>query len=326
MLLDSLDIGHLRLLCALLEHRSVIGAARALDLPQPTVSRRLAFLRDYFHDPLFVRTKTGMQPTPAALACAEPVGEILRIHRTHLLAPTEFDPAASDRQFNIAASDFGHLLVIPPFYRWARQAAPHARFSAVPLGRKSLIAQLEAGEVDVAVGGFPGLYAGVREQTLYQDGYVCACRYDSQLLQKPFTFEAFRDARHVVVQAQGLGHVHQSVEQRLQAICSERHAKITTESFVTAALLLQTEDLVLTVPARVAELFQEQQGLVLLRPPPELELPHFKVKQYWHERFDNDQENQWLRRNIARLTTGSIKNDGKRVSSIIPWSKTPGDD
>src|SRR3546814_5039588 len=75
-----------------------------------------------------------------------------------------FDPLTSDRDFHIAASDVGHLLVLPRMLEWVREMAPNVRFKAVPLGGEKLIARLETGEVDVAIGSFPALYAGVVEQ------------------------------------------------------------------------------------------------------------------------------------------------------------------
>src|SRR3546814_18191646 len=84
-----------------------------------------------------------------------------------------FDPLTSDRDFHIAASDVGHLLVLPRMLEWVREMAPNVRFKAVPLGGEKLIARLETGEVAVAIGRFPALYAGVAEQTLFPEEYVC---------------------------------------------------------------------------------------------------------------------------------------------------------
>src|SRR3546814_3216442 len=70
-------------------------------------------------------------------------------------------------------SDVGHLLVLPRMLEWVREMAPNVRFKAVPLGGEKLIARLETGEVDVAIGSFPALYAGVVEQTLFPEEYVC---------------------------------------------------------------------------------------------------------------------------------------------------------
>src|SRR3546814_17901744 len=92
---------------------------------------------------------------------------------TRLMGEPSFYPLTSDGVFHIAASDVGHLLVLPRMLEWVREMAPNVRFKAVPLGGEQLIARLETGEVDVAIGSFPALYAGVVEQTLFPEDYVC---------------------------------------------------------------------------------------------------------------------------------------------------------
>src|SRR3546814_14327579 len=67
--------------------------------------------------------------------------------------------------FLFAATDIGHLLTLPWLEDWAQKTAPHVSFTAVPLGRSRLVAQLESGEVDVAIGSFPNLVAGIRERS-----------------------------------------------------------------------------------------------------------------------------------------------------------------
>ena len=74
------DLGFLYLLEALYEERSVTAAADRLSLSQPALSHALARLRARFGDPLFVKTSSGMQPTPLAerLALTDSSGVPLR--------------------------------------------------------------------------------------------------------------------------------------------------------------------------------------------------------------------------------------------------------
>src|SRR3546814_8806640 len=85
--------------------------------------------------------------------------------------------------FLFAATDIGHLLTLPWLEDWAQKTAPHVSFTAVPLGRSRLVAQLESGEVDVAIGSFPHLVAGIREQTLFREHYVCRSEEHTSELQ-----------------------------------------------------------------------------------------------------------------------------------------------
>lgn len=295
---EHLNLDQLLLFDALLRDRSVSAVARRMGLPQPTVSRRLAELRRYFNDPLFVRTRQGMEPTPVALAAADAVHEIVQIYRVRLLHAGGFEPAQSERNFAIAASDFGHLVVLPLLERHTVESAPKLTFTAVPLDRRPLIEALESGEVDIAVGGFPALYAGVRQQVLFREHYVCIVRTGHPLCGNgTITRAAFEAARHVVVSAQALGHVHQAVEKRLLEVVPADHVRITSQSFLLAALFVGQTDLVLTAPSTVARLLTARANIETLVPP--LDLPGFEIKQYWHERFHHDPGHAWLRQQVA---------------------------
>src|SRR3546814_3317974 len=85
------------------------------------------------------------------MSSAPAVSQALELYRTRLSGEPSFDPLTSDRDFHIAASDVGHLLVLPRMLEWEREMAPNVRFKAVPLGGEKLIARLETGEVDVAL-------------------------------------------------------------------------------------------------------------------------------------------------------------------------------
>jgi DNA-binding transcriptional LysR family regulator len=62
---NRLKMRHYALLLAIDRHRSVSRAADELHLSQPTVTRALADIEDIFMSPLFVRTRRGLEPTPA---------------------------------------------------------------------------------------------------------------------------------------------------------------------------------------------------------------------------------------------------------------------
>jgi DNA-binding transcriptional LysR family regulator len=296
--LKIIDFYHLTVFESLLKLKSVSLAAESLDIPQPTLSRYLAQLRKHFGDPLFVRTHDGMEPTTVALSLRGPIAESLAIFRNRLSGSSEFDPATSTRNFHIAASDIGHLLVLPGLVKACGQTAPHVRFTAAPIGKAKLNVQLETGKIDLAIGGFPNVVAGAHVQTLFREEYVCVHYGASEDEGPALTLDKFKSAQHIVVAAHLLGHVHEQVERRVVSLCKAKNIRIVTESFLLSALLAERTDLVLTVPSRVAQ--------VLLRAPqrvfkPPVKLPGFDVKQYWHERFDKDPGNRWLRHTLASI-------------------------
>ncbi|MBJ7437754.1 MAG: LysR family transcriptional regulator [Sphingopyxis sp.] len=288
---------HLTVFEAIMRTKSVSGAAEALDVPQPTLSRYLKQLREHFGNQLFVRTRNGLEPTSVAISAMVAVSQALELYRTRLSGHTEFDPSLSDRNFNIAASDVGHLLVLPRLVEWVRPIAPRVRFKAVPLGGEKLIARLETGEVDVAIGSFPALFAGVLEQALFTEEYVCVVPR-SYLPEGRLTVSRFKAARHILVDGRHLGHVHEDVEKMLRKMVGTANITVMAENFLLSAHIAEQSELILTAPSRLTGLLKAER-VRILQPP--ITLPGFTVKQYWHERFHEDPGNRWLRTILSRM-------------------------
>lgn len=292
----GLSFLHLAVFEAVLRLKSVTLAADALGMPQPSLSRYLGQLRTHFDNPLFVRTRAGMEPTSVAASAAKAISDALQIYRSRLSGGLAFDPANSHRQFRIAASDLGHLLILPELELLARRIAPSVRFSAIPLSRVVLVTQLETGEVDLAIGSFPQLMAGIREQTLFSETYVCV------VARTPggpasLTEARFRSTGHILVAGHPLGHVHEETERRIRAFVGVDNIRVESQSFLLAAEMAQRQELILTVPSRVTQMLNASRVKIF---PPPITLPGFDVKQYWHERFDDDPGNRWLRTTILQ--------------------------
>ena len=71
--LHRLDLNLLRTLDVLLSENNVTRAAQRLNLSQPSVSIRLARLREIFADPLLMPGPRGMQPTARADELRQPL-------------------------------------------------------------------------------------------------------------------------------------------------------------------------------------------------------------------------------------------------------------
>jgi LysR family transcriptional regulator, nitrogen assimilation regulatory protein len=61
----TMDLRKIRYFFAVIEHRNLSGAAQALRISQPTLSRHMQALEGQFKTPLFVRSSRGMLPTEA---------------------------------------------------------------------------------------------------------------------------------------------------------------------------------------------------------------------------------------------------------------------
>ena len=166
------DAPLLRLFDVLFTTHSVTRTAEQLGLSQPTVSIWLAKLRTQLHDPLFVRTSSGMQPTPRARELIAPAREALAALRRLSAQPEPFDPAQSTRRFRLCMTEAGQLTLLPMLAAHVRALAPGVSLETGPVDAQTADA-LAAGDADLALGFVPWLEAGLYQQALFAQDWVC---------------------------------------------------------------------------------------------------------------------------------------------------------
>src|SRR5512143_3358639 len=204
MHLAGLDLNLALVLDALLTERSVTRAAKRLGLSQSATSHALARLRDALGDPLVVRTPHGVAPTARAQTMAEPVKTALALLAGALLTKPEFDPRTAQRRFDIAATDYTELLLLPPLVAQLDRRAPRLQVWLRPVAT-DVFTSLQRGEVDLVVGVFSPDEIGpdLRSMVLLQDRLVCMVRNGHPLLRKRLTPARFAAAKHALVSPRG---------------------------------------------------------------------------------------------------------------------------
>lgn len=290
----DLDLNLLRAFDAVLRGRSVTAAAAQLGLSQPAVSNALARLRGAFGDALFLRGPQGMEPTPFARELAEPVRQALALLESALAHGPGFDPATSSRAFRFYMSDLGQIEFLPPLVERVRRIAPQVRLEAVAFEPADIGDALAAGGLDLAMGFLPGLGPPARRRALFRDPYVCLLRDDHPI--RALTKKRFLEASHALVSYRG---GHRVVEEALERAGLAPRIVLRVPHFTVVPMVLERSDLILTLPARVARVY-EQRGRFRSLPPP-VPIPPADVAVHWHERFDADPGNRWLREQLIDL-------------------------
>lgn len=312
---DDIQIDQLRVFLTLLDERSLTRAAQRLDTSQPTVSKTLKRLRGYFGDPLFVRVASGMEPTVRARELEAPVRALVDAAARLRGAHAAFDPATSQRTFNIFISDVGAIGILPTVAERLTRTAPGIRLRAMQLDVRQLHARLESGDADLAVGDFRSLIHNIRRQHLITEGYLSLVRRDHPRLSRPPGPSEFAAEKHVLVSAAGTGHGHRQAERALEATLPEANIALRVPGFVAAAMIARRSELIATLPARVAGILADELDLRAFRPP--LDLPRIVVSQHWHERFDRDPGNRWLRETIFGLF-GRRRSPSSYAATTVP--------
>ena len=291
MNIGDLDLNLLRAFDAVLREGSVTAAGERLDLSQPAMSNALSRLRRLLDDPLFVRTPSGMRPTPFAQRLAAPVRQALDLIQTTLAQQAAFDPRTSQRSFRLQLSDVGEIVFLPALLERLEREAPGVRIDTGQLPQDEVSEALAAGEIDLAVGFLPGLSAGVASKRLFRDRYVCAVRADHPRIGSRITLAQFLAASHVLVSARGSA--HEIVEQTLRNKGLARRIALRVPHFTVIPMILARTDHMVIVPEGLTRAIARFGRFKSLKPP--VDIPALDVKVHWHERFGRDPGIAWLR-------------------------------
>ncbi|MBF5044558.1 LysR family transcriptional regulator [Aggregicoccus sp. 17bor-14] len=291
--LASFDLNLLRVLDALFLERSVSRAAARLKLSQPATSNALARLRDALEDPLFVRSREGMAPTPRALALRGPLSAALRQVQEALTEPLPFEPATASRTFVLAASDHAQLVVLPQLAKqWVRY--PGVKLRVVPLPRDFPTAELESGAVDLVLGVFdlaPGDRAprSLKRQLLVEERFVLVGRKGHPALRRPEGVDLRLPQLHVAPR----GGSESAYDRRSKL---QRNVVLYTPHYLVAPWVLSSTELFAALPERVARRFAEAFPLDVV--PVKRPHPPLRIQQLWHPLRQGEPAHRWLREQV----------------------------
>jgi DNA-binding transcriptional LysR family regulator len=292
----NIDLKLLAVVDELHRTRSVSQTAENLHLSQSAVSMSLAKLRRHFKDPLFVRTAAGMEPTPHALEVMSLFRKAEGLIRSALEHHATFTPGTSDRVFRLSFTDITQLTLLPRLMRKLKQVAPAVAIHLSTVSG-SIRTLLESGEIDLAVGLIPPLGAGFYQQRLFRDRFVCALRAGHPRIAGELSLKQFEQETHLSVEATGTG--HDVLERTLEAKRIRRKVGLRVPTFLGLAPILATTDYLAVLPEQLGRVFAAA-GEIKLLPLPFATTPYF-IQQHWHERYNHDPANVWLRGILAEL-------------------------
>jgi len=284
---------------ALLEERNVTRAARRIGLTQSGMSAALAQLRQVFDDPLFTRTRGGVEPTLRALELADPLRRGLAALGELFAGPADFDPATSAERFTLAMNDYAELVLLPPLVRSLAESAPGVSLQVLPVWGEAQ--GLATGEVDVAVlSPSPRFPPSHLSEPLLDDEFVCIARRGHPRVGRRLTLDAYLEESHVLV-TQEVGAIG-SADHVLARMGRTRRIGARVPRFFMVPALVAETDLLGLIDSRVARYFAHHLPLRLLPPP--LSFPKTDAWAYhlvWHPRSDRDPARRWLRDEIVQV-------------------------
>lgn len=148
----SLDLNLLRVFEALLAEGNATRAGQRLGLTQSAVSHSLSRLRLALNDELFVRGPSGLQATPRAMELGGAVREAMKLLEA-AVSPPVFDPATTDRRFDIAAGPYTGAVLMPALVGRLLKTAPGIRLRVRNI-EAPVTAALDRADIDMVIAGF----------------------------------------------------------------------------------------------------------------------------------------------------------------------------
>lgn len=295
--LKDIDITQLRLLASLADNRNLSSAAAKIGLSQSAASHALTRLRRRLGDPLIVRGANGFQPTPYGEKICAAARLAMNTLLDGLAANPLFEPETTTRRFNIYLNDIGQMIFLPKLLRFMNEKAPKGsiKIHQIPTEHPGL--QLASGEIDLAVGFFNNLTAGFRQSLLYRVEYVCVARENHPAFKSGMSLEAFLQTPHAVADPSGMA--HSVIEQSLGRLSPQRFVSLTVPNYVVIPALIVESDLLVVMPNGLAKAFSAHMPLKIMPSP--VPLPSYDLNVYWHERFDHEAANRWLRQAFVSL-------------------------
>lgn len=288
--LAKVDLNLLVALQALLEEKSVSLAAKRLSITQPAMSKTLARLRDAFDDPLFARSKRGIQPTPRALALSTELQQVLS-NIESLINAGEFSPKLYRGEIVIAISEYVGFTLLPPLTARLQTSAPLLKLKTITRAEGQLD-MLATGDLDLAIQITRGEYSReFRTHPLASSPLAVFVRREHPLVGTVLTRESI--AQFPLIELYVADRSELSLTQLLEGSSTQPRGSLETSHLLTAFEVLRETNYVLACPAYLARSDGATRDVVALQLPSELQQT-VNYSLVAHTRTASSPLHQWL--------------------------------
>jgi len=290
--MPGIDLIDLRILDQLQRTSNISRVAEKVGLSQPSVSVRLSRLRQHFKDPLFVRTSHGMRPTPRADAVITAARQALGLFERAVAPEGAFESATSQRTFRICMTDVGQIAILPKLLTRLNTVSPGVCIDVLN-PTDEIERMLEIGEVDIAIGVTLDKQKGLSTQALFRERFACLVGKNHRRVGKSITVQQFLKEAHVATNIRSASTGLWVLDQALNNHKISRRIALKVPSLLGLSQIVANTDLLAIVPLHLGLAFAEEGHVKVLELP--INLPSYRVMQYWHQRYHLDPGHRWLR-------------------------------
>ena len=293
------DLNLLVLFSVIYEEKNLGKVSARMALSQPALSHKLNKLRHEFHDPLFVRSGRGLEPTPKAHELATQVCHLVKNIEGFYSFADDPDFLNKEDSIHIYTTDFIELILLPRLLQVVREKAPKVRIITHNTRGALPLTELEQGRCDLAIAGFfNNLPNNLYRQQLRQDRFAVLYSKNNTHIKKRLTVSAYVKCPHVITSL--TGDLTGTVDKKLKELGKKRTVVLGAGSFLVLPQVIRGSDLLLTCLKPIADnavaIFTD---LAMQAPP--IDLPIIELDQVWHSRTHEDPLRKWLRVQIKQI-------------------------
>tara|TARA_R110000824_G_scaffold288508_6_gene476920 strand:+ start:23614 stop:24828 length:1215 start_codon:yes stop_codon:yes gene_type:complete len=174
----------LRAVIAIVEHKNISFAANSLGLAQPTVQRSARDLEKNLGQSLFVRSATGVEPTPLARSLARFASLGLSEIQAGIDAVNEIQGRMTGK-LSIGALPLARTALVPASVNELIKRFPELQLSIIDGPYDELIHALLHSRIDIILGALrePSPLKEIRQQPLFEDELSVLVRADHPMLE-----------------------------------------------------------------------------------------------------------------------------------------------
>jgi DNA-binding transcriptional LysR family regulator len=294
------DHNLLKALDALIATESITHMGERLGITQPAASRVMTRLRQAFADPLLVRTSQGYVLTPRALALKAPTSEALAM-ANQVFSATDFEPQSSNREFRVASTDYGSIVVLNGVLRRLAIQGKNLSIHIEPWKEQTLH-DLGSGALDLALYADDPVPGDFHTRDLFRETYGVLLAKTHPLAQRKEASIRLRASdltgfpQIVATYPSGRQTEVDDVLARLGHKNSSN--RMAVPYFLAAPWLLQDTNFVMLCPQRAAQALAQHPAMTWRSLASKA--CDFTYRMVWHERAHKDGGLTWFRELILK--------------------------
>lgn len=301
MRIDRFDLNLLIAFDLLLEERNVTRAAERANVTQSAMSAALGRLRLALNDKLLIPDGRRMVATPHALALAPRVSDAIKNLRSLISGATAFDPATSDRRFEVTASDYICTVLLSPLMAQLKREAPRLGLN-VQLPSKEANAFFDDGRIDLQITPEEFLRPNHPSEELFVERHVVVGWSENPVFKAELDEEAYLTCGHIAVRITG---VATFVENQLLSGDDRRHIEVIAPSFSMVPWLLPGTNLLALMHERLAQVYAPLLPLEIRQAP--IKIPQMREMVQYHTTRASDAGMQWLKDRVHAQAASTPK-------------------